>query len=165
MRLLPFLDPQPATSGRIPGSFAGDMSPALSKVLEEIRQADLPQFTDVPLDSANVRGGAFGETILHIVAIWGDAAAAGVLIDEGAEIDVQAEQGCTPLHEAALQGHVDVVTLLLSRGADPALRCEFGDFFEIAARSDSEFLRRVATETQNGEPSRRANRRQPPRSL
>ncbi len=140
------------------------MSPALAMVLEEIKRADLPQFADVPLNCANARGGPFGETLLHIVAVWGDADAARVLIDEGADIDVPAELGCTALHEAAIQGHVDVVKLLLSCGADPSLRCEFGDLFEIAARSNSDLLRTFAVETRKGEPLRRANRRQPPPS-
>lgn len=129
------------------------MSPALSKVVDENMRADLPQFGDVSLDSVSTRGGAFGETMLHVVAVWGDVDAARVLIDEGADIDVPGEHGCTPLHEATMQGHASVATFLLSRGADPLLRCEFGDFFEIAARSDSEAIRQMAADTR-----RRSNR-------
>ena len=123
------------------------MSPALSRVIDDIRRADLPQFGDTSLDSVNVQGGAFGETMLHVVAIWGDVDAARVLIDEGAVIDVPGEYGCTPLHEATMRGYASVVTLLLSRGADPSLRCEFGDFFEIAARSDSVAIQRITDDT------------------
>ena len=133
------------------------MSPALSKVIEEIKRADLPQFADVALDFANARGGPFGETLLHVVAVWGDIDAARVLIAEGADIDIPGEHGCTPLHEAAIQGHVDVVRLLLSRGADPSLRSEFGDFLDIAARSDSAALRKLAAEMQDGEPNAAPN--------
>lgn len=128
------------------------MSPELSRVVEKIKRADLPPFAEVALDSANARGGAYGETMLHVVAVWGEADSARVLLDEGADIDVPGEHGCTPLHEAALQGHIDVVTLLLSRGADPSLRSEFGDFFEIAARGDSDALRHLAAEARNCEP-------------
>lgn len=128
------------------------MSPELSSVIAEIKRADLPQFAGATLNSANARAGAFGETMLHVVAVWGDTNAARVLIDEGAEFDVPGEHGCTPLHEAALQGHTDFVKLLLSRGADPFLRGEFGDFIEIAFQSDSETLRQIAAEIQNGEP-------------
>ena len=68
------------------------MSPALSKVIEKIQQAGLPDFADVPLDSAKARGREpFRETLLHVVAVWGDAESARVLIDEGADIDVPGE--------------------------------------------------------------------------
>jgi ankyrin repeat protein len=120
------------------------VSPALAKVLAKIRDADLPQFAGVELSSADIRGGGFGESPLHVVAIWGDVESACILIEEGAPLDLPGEHGCTPLHEAALLGHVDVVRLLLSKGADPKLKCEYGDFSEIAARSEDPSLRALA---------------------
>lgn len=121
------------------------MSPALASVLEKIREADLSSFAGVELSSADVRDRGFGETLLHVVAIWGDVDSARILIEEGATIDVPGEHGCTPLHEAALQGHVEVVKLLLSKGADPKRKSEFGDFLEIAAQSDNPSLRILAS--------------------
>ncbi len=120
------------------------MSPALSKVLDKIREADLPSFAGVELTGPNVRDRGYGESPLHIVAIWGDLDSARVLIEEGATIDVPGEHGCTALHEAALQGHVEMVKLLLKEGADPKLKSEYGDFFEIAGRSEDPMLRALS---------------------
>lgn len=120
------------------------MSPALSKVLNKIREADLPSFAGVELTGPDVRDRGYGESPLHIVAIWGDVDSARVLIEEGATIDVPGEHGCTALHEAAMQGHVEVVKLLLEEGADPKLKSEYGDFYEIAGRSENPMLRALS---------------------
>jgi len=98
------------------------MSPALASVFDKIRKADIPSFAGIELDGPNVRSRGFGETPLHIVAVWGDLDSARILIQEGACLDVAGEQGCTPLHEAAMQGHVEVVKLLLASGADRNLK-------------------------------------------
>jgi ankyrin repeat protein len=113
------------------------VSVSLESVLEKIRRAELTQFSGVPLDGPNVRSPLSGETPLHIVAIWGDVDSALALLEAGAEVDIRGEEDCTPLHEAIMQGHAEVARLLLSRGADPRLKCRFGDAYEIAARSES----------------------------
>lgn len=125
------------------------MSPALANVLEKIRQADIPGFMDVELSGPNVRTRSFGETPLHVVAIWGDVESARILLDEGAIVDVPGEDGCTPLHEAAMQGHVEMVRLLLERGADKSVKSRFGDFDDIARRSDNPEVRRFARQPAN----------------
>jgi ankyrin repeat protein len=111
------------------------MNPALADVLEQIRQADLPQFMGVNLDRASIRSLTSGETPLHIVAIWGDVEAAKVLLDAGADIDALGEEDHTPLHEAIHLGHIEMVRLLVGRGADLQRRCSFGSAVELAARS------------------------------
>ncbi|RYG19769.1 ankyrin repeat domain-containing protein [bacterium] len=48
------------------------------------------------------------------------------LLDRGVDIDAEDDDGQTPLHEAAVYGHEELVELLLSRGADPNARDEEG---------------------------------------
>ena len=47
---------------------------------------------------------------------------AKLLIDEGADVNKQGQQGIAPLHEAALHGNEKVVKLLLDKGADPKIK-------------------------------------------
>lgn len=103
------------------------MNSELEAVLTKIRDADLPTFIDTPIDSAFVRGPAFGTSLLHVVAIWGDVDAARILLDAGVEIDLPGEHGFTALHEAIQQGHPEMVRLLLKRGADAAKPQDWGN--------------------------------------
>lgn len=60
---------------------------------------------------------------LHLAAYFGQAGAAGLLLDRGADIEVRSQNellpGVTPLHSAAAGGRTEVALLLLDRGADP----------------------------------------------
>ena len=61
-------------------------------------------------------------TLLHGMAQLGDVRKATLLLDHGAGIDaVDEEFRSTPLGLAARWGHLEMVRLLLDRGADPAL--------------------------------------------
>ncbi|MGD0206484.1 MAG: ankyrin repeat domain-containing protein [Verrucomicrobiota bacterium] len=119
------------------------MNPDPEKVLAEIRDADLIQFAEVDLNGPNVRG-LLGETPLHIVATWGDVESARILLNAGAEIDVNGEYDHTALHEAIGQGHLEMVKLLVSRGADLKRRNSFGsNAIELAASSKNEEIRKL----------------------
>lgn len=113
------------------------MTAELETVLEKVRYASLPQFMDVVIDNPFVRCPICGETLLHIVAIWGDIDSARVLLDAGVEIDLLGEDDFTALHEAISQGHFELAKLLLERGADPTKKCAYGDAYELAAKSDN----------------------------
>lgn len=67
-------------------------------------------------------GGAAGAPVagdLHELAGGGDAAAVAALVDGGAcGVDDADESGCTALHFAADRGRLEVLALLLARGAD-----------------------------------------------
>lgn len=59
-----------------------------------------------------------GTTPLWIAARHGQAAAASILLAQGAAVDLARNDGVTPLAIAAVQRHGDMVSLLLAYGAD-----------------------------------------------
>jgi uncharacterized protein len=87
---------------------------SLKQVFDEINYADV--FFGSVVDSVHTERN-FGETALHIVAIWGDVEAIAVLVENGADINKQGEEGFTPLHYAAEQDHLEAVQCLISLGA------------------------------------------------
>lgn len=97
----------------------------------------------VEVNGPNVRGSSFNQTPLHVVAVWGDVDAARILLDAGAEIDLSGEGECTALHEAILQEHVEMVRLLVARGADLQRRCEFGSTLELAESAENPELLKI----------------------
>jgi outer membrane protein assembly factor BamB len=56
--------------------------------------------------------------LLHAVG-RGDEAAVAELLEKGADVNTESDRGTTPLYIASEQGYVDVVRILLERGADP----------------------------------------------
>jgi ankyrin repeat protein len=110
--------------------------------MAKIEYAALPVFEGIQLNGPTIRGRYFGDTPLHVVAVWGDDESARVLIAEGAEIDARGEHAFTPLHEAVQQGKIEVVKLLLENGADPYLKSDLGDAFDLAEfKSNPELTR------------------------
>ena len=80
-----------------------------------------------------------GATLLHVAAEFGQAGIAMQLLEAGANIDARATTdphgmgGQTPIFHAATQGNdfgIDVVRLLLSRGADLTVRCQLPGHYE-----------------------------------
>jgi ankyrin repeat protein len=80
-----------------------------------------------------------GATLLHVAAEFGQAGIAKQLLEAGANIDARAATdphgigGQTPIFHAATQGHdfgIDVVRLLLSRGADLTVSCQLPGHYE-----------------------------------
>lgn len=65
---------------------------------------------------ANTRDST-GKTPLFTSATLGDLAAIELLIDKGAEVNVEAEGGSTSLHDAVYAGKSDAVKALLKHGA------------------------------------------------
>ena len=51
---------------------------------------------------------------------------AKVLIEAGAALNLQDEDGCTALMEASIWGHIDTIRLLIERGADVNVRGQAG---------------------------------------
>ena len=80
-----------------------------------------------------------GATLLHVAAEFGQVGIAKQLLDAGADIDARAATdsqnlgGQTAIFHAATQNHdfgIDVVRLLLSRGADLTVRCQLPGHYE-----------------------------------
>ncbi|CAB1322375.1 unnamed protein product [Coregonus sp. 'balchen'] len=77
------------------------------------------------------RKNCYGETLLHVAAIQGDIQRAVShghyeiskdLIQTGALVNCIGDSGTTPLHDAVVQGHLQIAELLLKHGADPLLK-------------------------------------------
>lgn len=66
------------------------------------------------------------DTPLHTVCTWGEPIAVKILIESGAEVNVQGDSGCTPLFHALVRGNLDVIQILLEHGADPRISNDWG---------------------------------------
>ena len=116
-------------------------NPELSAVLA--RMADLPTFLGIKLNSVRDRG-TLGDTPLHVAAIWGDVRVGKLLLDAGADPNVQGEYGNTPLHEAVGQKHHEFVKLLLAHGASKELHNDDGlTAADLANMSDDPRLKEI----------------------
>jgi ankyrin repeat protein len=63
---------------------------------------------------------------LYIAANNGFAEAAALLLELGADPDLETSSGCTPLHAAALNGHAAVAECLVAAGCDVDLQSQNG---------------------------------------
>ncbi|KZT05862.1 ankyrin [Laetiporus sulphureus 93-53] len=72
----------------------------------------------------DISGHEQSKTTLSRLAISGNVRDIASFLDENPDIDVNAadENGYTSLHLACDRGHVEIVRLLLSRGADPSIK-------------------------------------------
>ena len=82
------------------------------------------------------RVGCNGLTPLHRAAIEGSYECLQLLIDLGANVNVQDELGWTPLHDAVFHGHVNCAVLLINAGAD--LSAETDDFYTMLELAESD---------------------------
>ncbi len=67
-----------------------------------------------------------GSSPLISAAVFGKPDAARILIDAGADINFQNNDGATPLHTAAFFCRTEIVEMLLRKGADKTIRNNFG---------------------------------------
>ncbi|KAF4622733.1 hypothetical protein G7Y89_g14292 [Cudoniella acicularis] len=74
----------------------------------------------------NVRDHQDQITALHVAAAKKDLAGCKLLVARGADIDAQTKDGWSPLIVAVDYHATEVVEFLLSAGADPSLKGEFG---------------------------------------
>lgn len=95
-----------------------------------------------------------GQTLLHVAAVDGLSEAAKKLVGVFSDLNVPEERKRTPLFEACLNEHADIVKLLLDKGANTALADEDNDTpLYIAAQNGNrpivEFLLNKSKETLN----------------
>jgi ankyrin repeat protein len=67
------------------------------------------------------------ESLLSIAAALGNIEPVKLLTDRGANLNLQDDEGFTPLMNACQNRHVEVVRLLVSKGADKSLKSKYGD--------------------------------------
>jgi ankyrin repeat protein len=126
-----------------PGVFAtiqGD-SALLQKLIEEDRSLIDKRFPSLDIGTTaqrmlTLRGG----TLLHVACEFGRLEVAIMLLDSGAGVDAAAQIGSdglggqSPIFHAATQNAdfgLDIVRLLISRGADLSLRCRVPGHYEL----------------------------------
>lgn len=91
----------------------------LEALLEEYSR--IPEYTGIVLDSVETLS-LFGTKPISVAAIRGIVSDVETLISAGANVNERGEHGYSPLHEAVAHGHLEVVKLLIRRGADPSLK-------------------------------------------
>ena len=77
-------------------------------------------------EDVNSRSFTGGETPLHLNSRAGCVDVTRLLIEHGANVAAQDDDGWTPLHRASERGHVALAQLLIEHGADVAARDEDG---------------------------------------
>jgi ankyrin repeat protein len=74
----------------------------------------------------DVREPTVRSTALITASVFGKTEVAKVLIEGGADIDIQNNEGSTALHSAAFLGRIEIVKMLIDKGADQSLRNNAG---------------------------------------
>ena len=62
-----------------------------------------------------------GDTVLHTVCSWGNLDAVKLLVTAGADVNAKGDQDATPLFNAVMGESPEVVSFLLSAGANPKI--------------------------------------------
>jgi len=76
--------------------------------------------------SVNIRGSLYGNSPLHSASGDGDLKIIRTLLEYGADINAQNDDGATPLRWATTSGNPESVCVLLEQGADPNISMDDG---------------------------------------
>lgn len=79
-----------------------------------------------------------GHTPVYLAAALGHSAALSVLVDHGADVNVQCGKYGSPLHAACFAGQLEAVKTLLKLGANISCGVVFDDAFQAACRGGQE---------------------------
>lgn len=132
---------------------------ALTTVLQAIATSQSEQverLLKAGLDPNTVDGPEKKCSLLHWAAGFSDPSTVQILIQEGARIDAQDNDGLTPLHEALKRQSAEVSTILIEAGADLNLQVQSGplkgnsalDMIEQAEARLSEPLKALISSSQ-----------------
>ncbi|MBO6509186.1 MAG: ankyrin repeat domain-containing protein [Roseibium sp.] len=99
---------------------------SLEEILQSTSLALFPAQDGNALISIETRDSE-GDTALHILAHRGDLYACRLLLENGADANLQGDIGYTPLHYAVMAQNRDLVAILLQHGARTDLASEFGE--------------------------------------
>ena len=100
---------------------------ALARLLRAAKDNDVDALEALMQQGEDLnQANSFGQTALHICAIWGNTQAARFLLNCGSNADAQNDHGMSPLHYAAEKGDVYTVALLVDAGADVTLMTDKG---------------------------------------
>lgn len=116
------------------------------ELLEQV--GSTADFCGVTFDSINSTN-ALGDNALHCVCVWGDLAAARLLVANGIDIHQRGEFGFTPLRVATDFGYPELATFLIDNGADPAA-IDAPEVFD--ARANAEHLGNLQARIESLEP-------------
>ncbi|MES2825681.1 MAG: ankyrin repeat domain-containing protein [Pseudomonadota bacterium] len=119
------------------------MNADLQQLLEKVKST--ADFYDVEFDSINDTN-ALGDNALHCVCVWGDIAAASLLVENGIAINQRGEGGFTPLNLALEFGHIQLADYLISQGADTSI---IGADFKYDSEKHDKHLQGMEAEMQN----------------
>jgi ankyrin repeat protein len=119
---------------KVPGNLANSFRSFKNSLLWGALDVDDEEMVELLLDRGELisHQNDHGWSPLHYAADLG-AKAATVLLKRGANPNLRAEAGVTPVHIAAYNGELQVLTSLLNHGSDLSIRAEDGSNALIAA--------------------------------
>lgn len=98
----------------------------------------------------------FGWTPLHLASYFGHKNVAEVLLNHGADVDIQNEEGDTPIHKASYTGREDIVVLLVAHNANVFI--VNGDGLRPFEVAKSESIRQILATAEKADIKRREGR-------
>lgn len=102
--------------------------------LDDVLLAALSELQDLDFNEENEQG----HTALYLAAAFGHAKAVGILVDNGADVSAECGKYGSPLHAACFHGHLEVVSKLLSAGAQVSCGSVFKNALLAAFRGGNE---------------------------